>query len=208
GRGGGDGGRGDVGGGGDSTGPGKDGGGDTHGGGDGSPATDSGSPPTDSAAKDTAPVDAGAPLTPGDPGPSDVKLTIRSDTSVHAISPYIYGTNGTDSIATSKQTIVRSGGNRLTAYNWENNASNAGRAGCFRHHAFVPSSDTRGAGVKPMIDEAKANGAAALVTIPIVDYLAADKTGGSGPPGCSGDIRKSGSGYLGTRCKQNKSTKG
>jgi hypothetical protein len=203
------GGGGDVGGGGDAGGPGKDGGADTHGGGDGA-TTDSGSTTTDSGSTptDTAPVDAGAPLTPGDPGPSDVKLDVRSDTAVHAISPLIYGTNGTASMATNKQTIVRSGGNRLTAYNWENNASNAGSDWCFQNDGLMSSSATPGDGVKGMIDEAKGNGAAALVTIPIVDYLAADKAGGSGPPDCSGDIRKSGSGYLGTRCKQNKSTKG
>src|SRR5258708_3225145 len=91
-----------------------DGGGDTKGsdvGKDGA-ATDSGSTTTDSGSKDTAPVDAGAPLTPGDPGPSDVKLAVRSDTAVHPISPLIYGTNGSSGIATNKQTIVRSGGNR------------------------------------------------------------------------------------------------
>jgi hypothetical protein len=198
---------GDDGGGGDSTAPPKDGGTDTKGS-DGA-TTDSGKPPTDSGApKDTAPVDAGAPLTPGDPGPSDVKLTIRSDTAVHAISPLVYGTNGTASMATNKQTIVRSGGNRLTAYNWENNASNAGSDWCFQNDGLMSSSDTAGDGIKPMVEEAKSNGAASLVTIPIVDYVAADKLGGSGPPDCSGDIRKSGSGYLGTRCKQNKAAKG
>lgn len=181
---------------------------------DGAPTTDSGSIVTDSSGtdssttKDTGPVDAGSPLTPGDPGPSDVKLIIRSDTAVHAISPLIYGTNGTTNLATNRQTIVRSGGNRLTAYDWENNASNAGSDWCFQNDGLMSSSATPGDGVKPMVDEAKANGAAALVTIPIVDYVAADKAGGSGPPGCSGDIRKSGSGYLTTRCKQNKSTKG
>src|SRR6476620_2041985 len=38
------------------------------------------------------------------------------------ISPYVYGTNDPYANAGAK----RLGGNRLTGYNWENNASNAG----------------------------------------------------------------------------------
>ena len=43
------------------------------------------------------------------------------------ISPYIYGTNQPDWQGHSKYlTLTRWGGNRITAYNWETNASNAG----------------------------------------------------------------------------------
>ncbi|MGZ3423703.1 MAG: glycoside hydrolase family 44 protein [Polyangiales bacterium] len=170
---------------------------------------DSGTKPSDTGTKptDTGPVDAGTPLTPGDPGTVDVTFTIRSDTDVHAISPLVYGTNGTRDIGANHQTIVRSGGNRLTAYNWENNASNAGSDWCFQNDGLMSSSDTPGAGIQPMVTLAKSSGAAALVTIPIVDYVAADKTGGSDPPACSGDVRKSGSSYLSTRFKKNLSTK-
>ena len=43
------------------------------------------------------------------------------------ISPYIYGINqyGID-VNKVSATAYRQGGNRMTAYNWENNASNAG----------------------------------------------------------------------------------
>lgn len=160
-------------------------------------------------------VDVGTPVTPGDPGASDVKLTIRSDMGVHKISPLIYGTNGGQDLANNRQTIVRSGGNRLTAYNWENNGSNAGSDYCFQNdRTFVPPSgpNTPGYAVSPMLNEAKTRGHAAIVTIPIVDYVAADTNdngdGGAGPPSCVGDVRKSGTNYLTTRFKQNKPTKG
>jgi len=188
--------------------------GDSSGGGDAGPdgaATDSGV--TDTAPTD-APVDLGGTLvTPGDPGATDVKLTVRADTAVHGISPLIYGINGTADVAKNLPAVVRSGGNRLTAYNWENNGSNAGSDYCFQNdRTFVPSgTNTPGNAVKPMLDEAKTRGHATIVTVPIVDYVAADSNdngdGGAGPPACVGDVRKSGSSYLTTRFKQNKPTK-
>ena len=171
----------------------------------GAPGTDSGTPPG-SDASPPPPVDAGppppigTPLTPGDPGASDVKLTIRSDTATHAISPYIYGSNGARGLSTNRQTLVRSGGNRMTAYNWENNASNAGSDYCFQNDGLLSASDTPGAAIQPMVEQIHAAGGAAIVTVPIVDYVAADKLGGC-------DVRASGSTYLTTRFKQNKSTK-
>ncbi len=167
-------------------------------------------------AGDTEPVvDVGTPVTPGDPGASDVKLTIRSDMGVKRISPLIYGTNGSPDPAKNRPTIVRSGGNRLTAYNWENNGSNAGSDYCFQNdRTFVPPSgpNTPGYAVSPMLNEAKTRGNAAIVTIPIVDYVAADTNdngdGGAGPPTCVGDVRKSGTDYLTTRFRQNKPAKG
>ncbi len=182
-----------------------------------STATDSSGP--DVGGPDTSPPDApvdlgGTIVTPGDPGATDVKLTVRADTAVRAISPLIYGLNGTTD-AKNRPSIVRSGGNRLTAYNWENNGSNAGNDYCFQNdRTFVPPSgpNTPGYAVKPMLDDAKAKGHTTLVTVPIVDYVAADTNdngdGGAGPPSCVGDVRKSGAGYLATRFKQNKPTKG
>ena len=45
----------------------------------------------------------------------------------HPISPYVYGVNQADWSGRSRpMRFGRLGGNRWTAYNWENNASNAG----------------------------------------------------------------------------------
>ena len=140
------------------------------------------------------------PRTPGDPGSADVTLELRTDRDLRRIAPEIYGTNGAPDIATNHQTVARSGGNRMTAYNWENNASNAGSDYMFQNDDFISSSKEP---AKPILDgiaEAHAQGAAAIVTVPNVDYVAADTNGG-------GDVRNSGGNYLSTRFKQNKAEK-
>ena len=142
-----------------------------------------------------------APVAPGDPGSADVTLAVRTDKPLHAISALIYGTNGIPEGARVNPTVVRSGGNRLTAYNWENNASNAGKDYLYQNDDLLSSSNEP---AKPILDgirAADALGAASIVTIPIVDYVSADKNGG-------GDVRNSGADYLKTRFKQNKPTKG
>jgi hypothetical protein len=141
-----------------------------------------------------------APRTPGDVGSVDVTLEVRSDRDLRRIAPEIYGTNGATDIANTHQTIVRSGGNRMTAYNWENNASNAGSDYMFQNDNFLSSSAEP---AKPILDgiaEAHMHGAAAIVTVPLVDYVSADKNGG-------GDVRNTGSDYLSKRFKQNKPEK-
>ena len=68
--------------------------------------------------------------------PINVTYTIKTDTSRTPISKYIYGSNWDDN---TDYTIQRSGGNRYTAYNWENNWSNAGSDWRFENdQAFGP----------------------------------------------------------------------
>jgi hypothetical protein len=141
------------------------------------------------------------PITPGDPGNADVTIEVRTDGSPHLIDPLIYGTNGATEIDNTHQTVVRSGGNRMTAYNWENNASNAGSDYMFENDAFLSDSTDP---AKPILDgiaQATSHQAASIVTVPIVDYVSADTSP-------SGDVRNSGSDYLSKRFKQNKSDKG
>jgi hypothetical protein len=53
-------------------------------------------------------------------------INVSPGETVHPVSPYIYGVNiGVDLPSVSAKSL-RLGGNRLTAYNWENNLSNAG----------------------------------------------------------------------------------
>jgi hypothetical protein len=54
-----------------------------------------------------------------------IDFLISADGSQKPISPYIYGTNQL-LMEEENWTAMRQGGNRLTGYNWENNASNAG----------------------------------------------------------------------------------
>jgi hypothetical protein len=139
---------------------------------------------------------------PGDPGPADVVLAIDTTQGRHPISPRIYGSNTARDLSANRLTLIRSGGNRMTAYNWENNASNAGSDWCHQNDGYLSSSSTPGAAVEPMVDNAHASGADAMVTVPIVDHVAADKLGGSGPPSCSGDVANTPN-YLATRFRAN-----
>jgi hypothetical protein len=166
--------------------------------GTGGGSADSSVPPDDSSA---GVLDSGPPIEPGDPGAADVTITVRSDTDVRPISPLIYGINGARDLARNRQTVARSGGNRLTAYNWENNASNAGSDWNFQNDNLLSDSDTPGKAITDLIDQDSAAGVATVVTIPIVDYVAADKNG-------DGDVRNSGANYLNTRFKSNKAVKG
>ncbi len=146
----------------------------------------------------TAP-DVGTPVEAGSPGTVDITFTIAAAQGSHPISPYIYGVNDGSAAAPHHSPIVRSGGNRLTAYNWENNASNAGSDYMFENDDYLCTAsncNTPGQVLKNFIDQASAAGAAALVTVPIVDYVSADKSP-------AGDVRNSGSNYLSTRFKQN-----
>jgi len=117
----------------------------------------------------TAPVEAG-------------ELTFEVDTGkvIRPISPYVYGINmqKDDGIGV---TVRRMGGNRMTGYNWEINASNAGSD--YKHQSDewqctmlgFKDCDVPGAQYVDFAKEDKSIGAETLATIPIVDYVAADK---------------------------------
>ena len=71
-------------------------------------------------------------------------------------------------------TLDRAGGNRFTAYNWENNFSNAGSDYQFQSDEFLSQSRTPGEAVRTRVAAARARGAAAIVTVPMIGYVAAD----------------------------------
>ncbi|MBQ5320022.1 MAG: glycoside hydrolase [Oscillospiraceae bacterium] len=54
------------------------------------------------------------------------EITVYPDEGHKGISPYIYGVNSGVDLTTVSAKSFRLGGNRMTAYNWENNMSNAG----------------------------------------------------------------------------------
>ena len=110
-----------------------------------------------------------------------VNSTIRPQEQRHKISPYIYGTNDNYPHAGAR----RLGGNRITSYNWENNASNAGVD--YIHHSDdyvpsqqgVPESDYNkpGAAIASFHNTSLSMGAYSLVTLPMAGYVAKDKNG-------------------------------
>ncbi len=135
-----------------------------------------------------------------DPRSPDVIFTIRADRPPRPIDPRIYGSNSTAELARTRPSLLRLGGNRMTAYNWENNASNAGSDWFFQNDNYLDASEAPGKVALDLVETAARHGATAVVTIPIVDHVAADKNGG-------GDVRGSGDDYLATRFRRNHAVK-
>ena len=111
-----------------------------------------------------------------------VNFVITMKDSLQPISPYIYGTNQLLS-GSENWTAYRIGGNRLTGYNWENNASNAGSD-------YQQSSDnylTRINGISDenvpgivttnFLDKCIDIGSYPLITLQMAGYVAKDKNG-------------------------------
>jgi hypothetical protein len=132
-------------------------------------------------------------LTVGSVGAA-VRIAIDDSKDVRPISPYIYGVNGSD-----KRPLARVGGNRLTAYNWENNASNAGSDWHHQSDGLMSASDEAGAGVLKAIQTAGKNKQALVMTVPINGFVAADK-------GPEGDVNQTPD-YLHKRFKEERAKK-
>lgn len=150
----------------------------------------------------------GGPITPDTPPASAVTFTVNSGQNVHAISRWIYGMNGVNwGSRPANLTLSRSGGNRLTCYNWENNASNAGTDWYNENDwALGLPTDPVGNAATSMIDADRTNNAASLITVPVAGYVAADHghLGGTWP---QYDVNQTAN-YLSVRFKQNVAKKG
>jgi mannan endo-1,4-beta-mannosidase len=119
-------------------------------------------------------------------GWSQINVTYQINTSagVRPISPYIYGMcNG----GYDNATIRRQGGNRMTGYNWENNASNAGADYFHQNDNYLPwvmgipmaLENNPGIVTTAFHDSALAHGAISAVTLQMAGYVAKDKNGTS-----------------------------
>ncbi|MBB6692128.1 hypothetical protein H7B90_12020 [Cohnella xylanilytica] len=113
--------------------------------------------------------------------PVNVSITVDTGAERTNISPYIYGTNQ-DFPNVGDYTARRLGGNRLTGYNWETNASNAGSdwlhsSDDYLCGANVSGCSAPGATVTKFHDVSVANGSYSLVTLQMAGYVAADKNG-------------------------------
>ena len=112
----------------------------------------------------------------------DLQFEIAPAKVIRPISPYVYGINSQPEDGTGAP-MRRTGGNRQTAYNWEINASNAGSD--YEHSSDLWACESLGfkdcgnPGAQ-YIDFARGNRAAGIdsvVTIPLVDYVVADRAG-------------------------------
>src|SRR6185437_15667918 len=110
-----------------------------------------------------ADADAGAPV-----------LAVDATTSRHPISPDIYGVSTFGLTAAYLQdlgvTITRWGGDAITRYNWQVDASNAGG-----DWYFMAGSNTRtvtpSGSADAMVDRNKTAGVATFLSIPVIDYV-------------------------------------
>jgi mannan endo-1,4-beta-mannosidase len=118
---------------------------------------------------------------------ADTVVTFTVDPRLEraAISPYIYGTCF-DLTGTEGWTARRLGGNRMTGYNWENNASNAGSD--WQHHSDnymadnvgVPEAEADHPGATLVYFHNKSlsmNVPYSLITLQMAGYVAKDKNG-------------------------------
>jgi hypothetical protein len=130
-----------------------------------------------------------------------VHFTIDATGNTRPISRYIYGINAPIAGPHANLTMRRVGGNRWTAYNWVNNASNAGSDYIYQNDNYLGGGNKPGGAVIEAVLNAKKRNAALLLTVPINGYVAADKKE-------DGDVRNSGPDYLKTRFRKDVAVKG
>ncbi|MBK8807577.1 MAG: hypothetical protein IPO21_13445 [Bacteroidales bacterium] len=111
-----------------------------------------------------------------------VQVTVDVADTITEISPYIYGLNhSTGEAFPDYVKALRLGGNRWSGYNWENNASNAGKDLNNISDAYLNGGS--GVNSKPAnaitqhLIPAKKNKQFVLATLPLAGYVAADFKG-------------------------------
>ena len=112
-----------------------------------------------------------------------IQFTIDATADVKPISRFIYGVNHPIDRDYPNITLTRLGGNRWSAYNWTNNASNAGNDWHYQNDNFLGGGDLPGGAMIPGIENARRNSAAIILTVPMVGYVSADKKGDGDPRG-------------------------
>lgn len=112
-----------------------------------------------------------------------LKIEVTANAPATAISPYIYGANDWCNPADIPFLSSRSGGNRLTAYNWETNASNAGSDYIHNSDNYMvkdfSAADQKIPG-QVVLNFQKVFGGRkqyTLATVPAAGYVAADMSG-------------------------------
>lgn len=113
----------------------------------------------------------------------NVDYHINTNQETGQISPYIYGVNMIP--VTDFSTARRMGGNRLTGFNWENNASNAGEDYYHSSDNYIPwilgvpysDYDVPGISLTTFHNTSLNQDDYSLLTLPMAGYAARDKNG-------------------------------
>lgn len=113
-----------------------------------------------------------------------VKVTVTPSERLRSISPYIYGVNFEADLNAVSAKSIRMGGNRMSAYNWETNMSNAGSD--YRNYSDMYvvrniSDELKEAPAglaRELSGDAKAHGIPyTLLTLQMLGYVSADANG-------------------------------
>ncbi len=111
----------------------------------------------------------------------DMNIHIDLSAETKAISPYIFGINQYGNQQNYSQVTVnavRQGGNRMTAYNWETNASNAGSDWKYSSDNNLSASDDPADCAQVLSKEAQTYGFDyKMTTLQLAGYVSADKNG-------------------------------
>ncbi|HEU4583571.1 MAG TPA: glycoside hydrolase family 44 protein [Polyangiaceae bacterium] len=119
-------------------------------------------------------------LEPVDAG--ELAFQIQPGKVLRKISRYVYGINSQPFDDTGA-TVRRNGGNRGSAYNWETNDSNAGKDYIHNSDQWpctilnIPNCDQPAAQFLGFFEKNKQAGADTIATVPMLDYVTADKNG-------------------------------
>jgi len=111
----------------------------------------------------------------------DMNISINVGGEQKEISPYIYGVNqyGNENyLSELNVNSIRQGGNRMTGYNWENNASNAGSDWKYSSDNNLSSSNEPADCVQKLSTLSNKHSIDyKLTTLQLAGYVAADKNG-------------------------------
>ncbi|MET0410885.1 MAG: glycoside hydrolase family 44 protein [Polyangiaceae bacterium] len=112
----------------------------------------------------------------------ELRFEVRPTEIIRKISPYVYGLNSQE-LGDTGATVRRNGGNRGSVYNWELNASSAGKD---YHHTNddwpctvlgIKNCGEPAAQFIGFFQQNKQGQADTVVTVPMLDWASADKSG-------------------------------
>ncbi|HEY3494612.1 MAG TPA: glycoside hydrolase family 44 protein, partial [Polyangiaceae bacterium] len=113
--------------------------------------------------------------------PRPARLKVRCDRPAHAISPLIYGIS--HGVIKTGESAVRIGGNPMTRHNWELGAWNTGSDWFFEN---VGDEKIR---LSDWIDEAHENKLSVALVVPLIGWVAKDRTSSGFPKASFGEQR-------------------
>lgn len=127
----------------------------------------------------------------------DVTININTQAERHAISPLIYGMNfaSPELMQELKIPINRWGGNHTSRYNWQVDVSNRGSDWFFEN---IPEENPdisqlpHNSAADRFISQNNANGAATLLTVPLIGYVARPDSPREHPYACGFKVSKYG----------------